>query len=155
VGLWRAERTADLAIEVPRRSLRADEIEPPAPIAASSSRAFYEPSSLARIENAVVRGEEIEAADPEAPGEGLLVVNESATRIVVTAQGVPVGWIAPRASGFFVGLRPGPLWVGALRPMGSIALRPRLVSVPARTVLRAPRVRVSTEDRPRRRATTP
>lgn len=152
VGLWRAERTADLAIELPRRSLRADEVEPPPPVAASSSRAFYEPTSLARIESAAVRGEEIEAADPQAPGEGLLVVNESATRIVVTAQGVPVGWIGPRASGFFVGLRPGPLWVGALRPMGSIALRPRLVSIPARTVLRAPRVRVSTEEPRRRRA---
>lgn len=155
VGLWRAERTADLAIEVPRRALRADELEPPAPVARSTSRAFYEPSSLARIESAVVRGEEVERADPEAPGEGLLFVNESATRVVVTAQGVPIGWIAPHASGFFVGLRPGPLWVGALRPMGSIALRPRLISVPARTVLRAPRVRVSSEDPPRRRASRP
>jgi hypothetical protein len=157
VGLWRAERTADLAIEVPRRSLRADELEPPTPIASSTSRAFYEPASLARIESATVRGEEIEATDPQAPGEGLLVINESATRIVVTAQGVPVGWIGPRASGFFVGLRPGPIWVGALRPMGSIALRPRLVSIPARTVLRAPHVRASTtESAPQRRpARTP
>ncbi|MBN8615195.1 MAG: hypothetical protein J0L92_31655, partial [Deltaproteobacteria bacterium] len=143
VGLWRAERTADLAIEVPRRSLRADEVEPPAPITASSSRAFFEPQSLARIAPASVRGEEIEPTDPAAPGEGLELVNESATRVIVTAQGVPVGWIAPHASGFFVGLRPGPLWIGALRPMGSIALRPRLVSIPARTVLRAPRVRPS------------
>lgn len=143
VGLWRAERTADLAIDVPRRTLRADEVEPPPPIALSTSRAFFEPLSLSRIESASVRGEEIERPDPAAPGEGLELVNESATRIVVTAQGVPIGWIAPHATGFFVGLRPGPLWIGALRPMGSIALRPRLVSIPARTVLRAPRVRPS------------
>jgi len=137
VGLWRAERTADLPIEIPRRSLRADEIDPPSTIPPSTSRAFYEPGTLARIEGAAVRGEEIEAADPEAPGEGLLFVNESPTRVVVTAQGVPIGWVAPRLSGLFVGLRPGPIWVGAIRPLGSIALRPRLVSVPARTVLRA------------------
>jgi hypothetical protein len=137
VGLWRAERTADLPIEIPRRSLRADEIDPPSTIPPSTSRAFYEPGTLARIEGAAVRGEEIEAADPEAPGEGLLFVNESPTRVVVTAQGVPIGWVAPRSSGLFVGLRPGPIWVGAIRPLGSIALRPRLVSVPARTVLRA------------------
>ncbi len=141
VGLWRAERTADLAIDVPRRTLRADEVEPPAPIVISTSRAFFEPQSLARIGPASARGEEIEAQDPHAPGEGLELVNESATRVIVTAEGVPVGWIAPHASGLFVGLRPGPLWIGALRPMGSIALRPRLVSIPARTVLRAPRVR--------------
>ncbi|MBX7191980.1 MAG: hypothetical protein K1X94_07980 [Sandaracinaceae bacterium] len=141
VGLWRAERTADLAIEVPRRALRADELEPPAAIPHGSSRAFYEPASLARIESAIPRGEEIEPTDPEAPGEGLVLENESATRVIVTAQGVPVGWIGPHERGHFVGLRPGPIWVGALRPMGSIALRPRLVSVPARTVLRAPRVR--------------
>lgn len=141
VGLWRAERTADLALELPRRALRADDVEPPTEIAHTVSRAFFEPTSLARIRSAVVRGEEIEATDAAAPAEGLELVNESATRIVVTAQGVPIGWIAPRASGHFVGLRPGPLWVGALRPMGSIALRPRLVSVPTRTVLRAPRVR--------------
>lgn len=143
VGLWRAERTADLAIDVPRRTLRADEVEPPAPIVASTSRAFFEPQSLSRIHAGNVRGEEIEAADPRAPGEGLELVNESATRIVVTAEGVPIGWIAPRSTGFFVGLQPGPLWIGALRPMGSIALRPRLVSIPARTVLRAPRVRTT------------
>jgi hypothetical protein len=137
VGLWRAERTADLPIEIPRRSLRADEIDPPSTIPPSTSRAFYEPGTLARIEGAAVRGEEIEAADPEAPGEGLLFVNESPTRVVVTAQGVPIGWVAPRSSGLFVGLRPGPIWVGAIRPLGSIALRPRLGSVPARTVLRA------------------
>ncbi len=145
VGLWRAERTADLAIEVPRRALRADELEPPMPIPRNTSRAFYEPASLARIEHAVPRGEEIEAADPAAPPEGLVFVNESATRVIVTAEGVSVGWVGPHETGHFVGLRPGPFWVGALRPMGSIALRPRLVSVPARTVLRAPRVRVSHE----------
>ena len=141
VGLWRAERTADIPIELPRRSVRADEVDPPLEVPALESRAFFEPASLARIEPPSVRGEEPEAAHPEAPGEGLLLVNESGTRVIVTVGGIPIGWIAPRSSGFFVGLRPGPAWVGALRPMGSIALRPRLVALPARTVLRAPRER--------------
>jgi hypothetical protein len=141
VGLWRAERTADIQVELPRRSLRADEVDPPERVPALASRAFLEPASLSRIEPRAPRGEELEARDPDAPPEGLLFVNQSSTRVIVVVQGVPVGWVAPLSDGYFVGLRPGPHDVGALRPMGSIALRPRLLEVPARTVLRAPRER--------------
>ncbi|GAB4211319.1 MAG: hypothetical protein OHK0013_32930 [Sandaracinaceae bacterium] len=141
VGLWRAERTADIQVELPRRSLRADEVGPPEPVAAFASRAFFEPASLSQIEPRAPRGEEPETRDPDAPSEGLLFVNQGGTRVIVTVQGVPIGWVAPQSEGYFVGLRPGPYEVGALRPMGSIALRPRLLEVPARTVLRAPRER--------------
>lgn len=139
VGLWRAERTADLQVELPRRSLRADEVGPPDALPSLTSRAFFEPASLARIAPRSVRGEEIEARDPEAPPEGLLFVNQSGTRVIVTVQGVPIGWVAPHAEAYFVGLLPGAHDVGGLRPMGSIALRPRLLELPARTVLRGPR----------------
>jgi hypothetical protein len=141
VGLWRAERTADLQVELPRRSLRADEVDAPDPTLALASRAFFEPASLARLEPPGARGQEVEPRDPSAPGEGLLFVNQSATRVIVTAQGVPLGWVAPASEGYFVGLRPGVHQIGGLRPMGSIALRPRLVELPARTVLRQPRER--------------
>ncbi len=141
VGLWRAERTADLQVSLPRHTLRADEQGPPTAIPAAASRAFFEPASLSRVQTASVHGEEVEPHDERAPPEGLELVNESATRVIVTVEGVPIGWVGPHASGYFVGLRPGPYAVGALRPMGSIALRPRLLTVPARTVLRAPRER--------------
>ncbi len=144
VGLWRAERTADLLVELPRRALRADELAPPPPIERTTSRALFEPSALARIAPRPPRAEEEpEATSPLAPSEGLDFVNEGSTRVIVTVEGVPIGWVGPHASGSFRGLRPGRFEVGALRPMGSIALRPRLVSVPTRTVLRAPRERAS------------
>lgn len=141
VGLWRGERTADVEVEVPRRALRADQAEPPAAIPRATSHAFFEPSSLAHIRRANVRGEEPEGPSDDAPGEGFVFVNETATRVIVTVEGVPVGWIAPTSRGHFVGLAPAAYGVGALRPMGSIALRPRLIQLPTRTTLRAPRHR--------------
>lgn len=139
IGLWRGERTADLAVQVPARSLRSDELEAPEVVGDVESRAFFDPASLSRIEPASARGEDPEPTDPLAPREGLLFVNESPTRVIVTVGGVPIGWVAPRASATFIGLRPGLARVGAMRPLGSIAMRPRLLSLPARTVLRAPR----------------
>lgn len=139
VGLWRAVRTADVLVEMPRRALRADELVPPPPIPRTEGHAFFEPASLGRITPASARGEELEAPSPLAPSEGLVVENRGPTRVIITASGVPIGWVAPRSSASFEGLQPGPLWVGGLRPMGSIALRPRLVSIPAHTVLRVPR----------------
>lgn len=146
VGLWRGERTADVEVELPRRALRADEVEPPAPIPRLTSYAFFEPSSLAHITRSSARGEEIEAPSDEAPDEGFEFVNQTATRVIVTLEGVPIGWVAPTSTGHFLGMAPALYGVGAMRPMGSIALRPRLIHVPTRTVLRAPRHRETDDE---------
>ena len=142
VGLWRAERTADVPVELPRSSLRADEVGPPPPIGRSASRAFLEPAALSRIPIP----ERVEPPEPSArpddappPGEGLEVVNGSEARVVVTVEGIAVGWVDPGASGLFVGLRPGLYRVAALRPLGAVVIRPRVVDVPARTTIRASR----------------
>lgn len=138
VGLWRAERTADVPVELPRRALRADEVGPPPPIPRTPSRAFLEPAALARIPPMEQPPRDVEPS-PGAPGEGLEFVNESDARVVVTVEGVAVGWVDAGASGLFVGLVPGAYRVGAIRPMGAVVIRPRVVPVPGRTVLRPPR----------------
>ncbi len=145
VGLWRGERTADVEVELPRRALRADEVEPPASIPRATSHAFFEPSSLAHVTRSNVRGEEHEARAADGPAEGFEFINETATRVIVTMEGIPIGWVAPTSRGHFIGMAPAVYGIGALRPMGSIALRPRLIEVPTRTTLRAPRHR-ETED---------
>jgi hypothetical protein len=58
---------------------------------------------------------------------------------VVTVEGVAIGWVDSGATGLFVGLSPGMYRVAALRPLGAVVIRPRVVGVPGRTVLRGSR----------------
>src|SRR5690606_13339729 len=138
VGFWRAERTADLPVELPRSALRADETAPPAAVPNSHSRAVPEPRALGRLP-AMERPPPAGAAEEGGPSEGLEFVNQSEARVVVTVEGVAVGWVDAGTSGLFVGLRPGSYRVAALRPMGAVVIRPRVVVVPGRSVLRASR----------------
>ena len=80
-----------------------------------------------------------------APEDGLIFANQSEARVVVTVEGVAVGWVESGAEGHFPGLAPGPYRVAALRPLGAVVIRPRIVSMPGRTVLRAVRHRSSQE----------
>lgn len=129
LGPWRAERTADVPVELPRSALRADHVGPPARIANSDSRAFMEPALLARLDPKRARGGEETRAE-DAPAEGIRVQNDSRTRVVITAHGLPLGWVDPGASGHFVGLRPGQHVIAAMRPLGHLAYRPRGIRVP-------------------------
>lgn len=141
VGFWRAERTAEVPVELPRRVLRGDEVDaPPAP-GAGTSRAFLEPAALARIPAAGPRVEVSPPVDESPPGEGLEFTNESEARVLVAAEGVVIGWVDAGATALFVGLRPGVYRIAAMRPLGSVVMRPRAVTVPGRTTLRARRRR--------------
>lgn len=138
LGPWQAERTADVPVQLPRSALRSDHRDPPPPIADSQSRAFMEPALLARLEPSR-RGRSsapgaTESGDP--PAEGLRIVNQSEARLVVTASGVPVGWLDEGATGTFVGLRPGQHVIAGMRPLGQLAWRPRGVRVPATVTVR-------------------
>ena len=135
LGPWFGERTADVPLELPRSSVRADHESPPRPLAASSSRAFVEPSLLSRLEPKRARRDR-EATDEDAPSEGLQVRNTSTTRVVITGQGIPIGWVDPETEALFVGLREGQHLIAALRPLGQLALHPRGVSVPATVTIR-------------------
>lgn len=130
LGPWWAERTADVPVELPRAALRADHLGPPRRIAETESRAFMEPALLGRLEPERARGEDEEPSD-DAPPEGIRVRNDSSTRIVVTAHGLPIGWVDPDAEGHFVGLVRGKHVIAAMRPLGQLAYRPRGVHVPA------------------------
>jgi hypothetical protein len=128
LGFWRGEQTAGVPVDLPRASLRADHTDPPPEIPAQTSRAFLEPAALGRI-GQLAHHEIAPVAD--APAEGLAVENESATRAIVTVQGVAIGWVDAGARGLFVGLAPGAYEVGAIRPMGAVVQRGRAVLVPA------------------------
>ncbi len=141
VGFWRGERTAEVPVELPRRALRADDVDPPPPAGLSSSRAFLEPAAFARIPpmERPPPADEV-MAPPREIGEGLELENQSEARAIVTVEGVAIGWVASGARGLFIGLRPGAYRVGAMRPLGAVVMRPRVVMVPGSTLLRPRRV---------------
>jgi hypothetical protein len=130
VGLWRAERTADVSVELPRSALRADEVGPPASPAPARTRAYISPQHLAALPpspHAVVHPP-LRPLPP--PAEGLAVRNRGSARVIVTVQGVPVGWVDAGTTALFVGLTPGVYAVGAMRPLGLQTARRRNVTVP-------------------------
>ena len=135
LGPWRAERTADVPVELPRSAVRADDESPPRPVVDSLSRAFVEPGLLARLEPKRNRLN-TSVVDDDPPAEGLRVRNSSRTRIVITGHGIPIGWLDPGAEATFVGLRPGQHLIAGLRPLGQLAARPRGVIVPAGITVR-------------------
>jgi len=138
VGAWRGQRTAEVLAQVPRSTLRADHESPPETIASSTSRPFMEESVLARVPLArrVRRGEVLPP-----PTGSVRVQNDGPTRIVVTVGGMPLGWVDRGAIGTFGGLVPGEHVVGAMRPLGGLALSPHRRDVPLELRIRPPRPR--------------
>jgi len=132
VGLWRAERTADVAVRLPRSALRADHVDPPRPIPNPASRAILAPETMARIER--IRGP-LQPPAEDAPAEGLQVLNRGRSRMLVTVQGTPIGWLDRGARAHFVGLAPGTYRVGAMRPFGLQSAGGQATVVPGRLVL--------------------
>jgi hypothetical protein len=137
VGFFRGERTADVPIELPRSALRADETPPMPEVVRATSRALLEPDALGRLRTEVRPHDEIDTRDVEPRvSEGLVVVNQSDGRMIVVVDGVAVGWVDAGATATFMGLAAGIHEVGGMRPGGAVSMRPRLVEVPGRTVLR-------------------
>lgn len=132
VGLWRFERTADVAVQIPRSALRADHEDPPNAMPALAHRAFLPPPMMARIDPERRRSHDATGGGDDAPGEGLAITNRGRARMIVTVQGTPVGWVDRGATAHFVGLRPGTYQVGAMRPFGLQAASRRAVVVPGR-----------------------
>jgi hypothetical protein len=133
VGLWLATRTADVGVRLPRRSLRADHLDPPSPPAeAEHAHAYLTEASMRQLQR--IRGAHGEPAD-DAPERGLVVVNRGPTRIIVTVRGTPIGWIDAGHEHPFPDIPRGSYQVGALRPFGLLAAGKRPLVVPGRVLL--------------------
>ncbi|MFI5309084.1 MAG: hypothetical protein ACHQ53_17140, partial [Polyangiales bacterium] len=117
LGPWSSELTAVLPMELPRRALRADEVDPPATVRTGTSGVLLEPAALARLP--------LSRALPGPERASLVVDNRTDARAIILAQGVPVAWVEGGASVSIDGLRPGTYSVGAIRPLGILRMPPR------------------------------
>jgi len=132
VGVWIGRRTADVSIRLGRSALRADHHQRPS-LATRTERhqRLTSEAIIRRIEpHRPLPSEDIDEADP------LVLTNDEPTRLIFTVEGVPLAWIPAGTSLQLRGMRSGIYRFAALRPMGSIALRYRLVAVPGQ--LRVP-----------------
>jgi len=138
-GPWSADLTAIVPMELPRYAMRADEVDPPDPTEHVPGRSMLDALTLARL--APHRAAPSKQPTPQDPLQdplqparaqpaALRVHNNSVTRVVLLAQGVPIAWVDAGESFDIVGLSPGTYRVGALRPLGLLRMAPREVQVP-------------------------
>lgn len=74
------------------------------------------------------------AVEPDAPGEGALLRNNSEDLLYVTAEGVPIAWVSPGAETQLVGLRKGEWAVGWRSRFGARNEPVKRLVVPGRWV---------------------
>jgi len=130
-GPWSAELTAVVPMELPRRALRADEVDPPPPVPHATHRTMLADSDLQRIMPA--RGSSRTAPrTADMVGTALEIENNADSRIILIAQGIPIGWIDPMHTGTLEGLGAGSYRVGAVRPFGVLLMAPRPLTWPGR-----------------------
>lgn len=121
-GPWQAEITAVVPLTLPRRALRADETDPPLPIDAPRGAPVLAATERARLEP--------RRPEPDAPLQRLKLQNDSPTRLIVIAQGIPVAWLDAGEKLTLDGLMPGLYRVGAIRPFGILNQVPKGQAVP-------------------------
>lgn len=127
IGPWTGELTAVVPMELPRRALRADEVDPPAHIPPRRARALLEADAVKKLEP---------SRPVDEPGPGALVVeNQTNTRAIVIAQGAAVGWVESGERLRVEGFTPGWYRIGAIRPLGVLRMPPRLFRVPGTLVI--------------------
>lgn len=131
IGLWLAELTAVVPMELPRNELRADHVDPPQGIEARSETRFLHAEEIARI--APLRPL---PAESDAPSSALTVHNAGPTRLIVIVQGVPLGWLAPQTTATYSALRSGYYRVGVIRPLGMPRYSPRTLELPTQLTVR-------------------
>jgi hypothetical protein len=134
LGIFSAELTAILPLNLARKHLRADAVEPPTPALAAPVRQLLEARDIERILPTPVRlakGDTAAVAvDAAVSGDGIWVDNRTPARLLVVVQGLPIGWVKPQTSGRFAGLSPGYYRIAVLRPSGLFVMPPALTRVP-------------------------
>jgi hypothetical protein len=126
VGIWNGRRTADVAVRLARSALRADHHDAPTRAVTRRDGHVY----LSRRVAARILPHRGFSEDIDSDETRFEIINQESVRIIVAVEGAPLAWVQPGGSVSVEGLRPGVYRFGALRPMGSIALRYRLTSVP-------------------------
>lgn len=128
MGPWRADRTADVALQRPGSALRADHLDPPDP-PADAPPLLLEPRLAARVPPV------LEAPEAEPGPRALTVHNAGRARSLVVVGGAAVGWVEPGATATFEGWTAGTYQVGALRPLGTPVKRAERVPIPGEVTL--------------------
>ena len=126
-GPWSAELTALVPIEMPRRALRADEVDPPPPATGADRRMILDASELARLKPR--RG------SAGSNSGDLEFVNNTATSVLVLVGGTVIGWVDAESRGRFGDFSPGRYNVGAVRPLGVLRMAPKLRAIPGSVTL--------------------
>jgi hypothetical protein len=128
IGPWSAELTAVVPLQLPRHSLRADEHERPRTLPARRP-------TTALLDSAPL-GQLLPSHPSEGPpGASLVVENRSSSRVLIIAQGVPVGWVDAGSTLPITGFAPGWYRIGAVRPLGILRMPPKLIRVPGQLAI--------------------
>lgn len=127
-GPWSADLTAVVPMELPRRQLRADAVDPPDRPRSSPGRFLVAPAELERLSSAIDAGTAGEVGT-------LTVENRTDARVVLIVEGVPAATIDARRSVALRGLAPGSYRIGAMRPFGVFVRTAGHVTVPGTLVL--------------------
>jgi hypothetical protein len=123
-GVFTADLTAFVPVELPRVDLRADTQDPPPPIERARTHQLIEPDELARIAPMRVvtpAGPAPQLVTPAVAGpapqvaSGFSVDNRMPTRVVVVVQGIAIGFVDAFSRATFEGLVPGKYRVAAMR----------------------------------------
>lgn len=125
-GVWTADLTAFVPLQLPREDLRADTHEPPAPIDRVRQRQLLDREELARIPPLPPR-----PGDAAVSGTGKLSVdNRMGARVVVVVQGIAIGFVDASTRAVFEGLTPGMYRVAAMRTSSSLSRAALTIAVP-------------------------
>ena len=128
VGPWSAELTAVVPLSVPRHSLRADDAEPPRALPTT-----HAPGSM--LEASAIAGLVPSRPMPGPSDASLVIENRSPTRVLMIAQGVPIGWVDADATLTVSGFAPGFYRIGGVRPLGILRMPPKLIRIPGQITL--------------------
>lgn len=138
-GPYRVERTAEAVIELPERSMRADDRDPPEGLTHVVSTRLHAAETLARLSPSVDDPPERRPRAGEPPvvvTNGVRIENRTGARVLIAIDGVALGWVDPGAPPIvYEGMPPGGYVIGAMMPLGGSASYGRAYRLPTRVIL--------------------